>query len=390
MSESKPSLAEIDGKASFDHQKKLARHIHRKTTRVSRPHTEDNPLIGYLEQEKRKQLAPIHGDKAVSRGKLAQGITKLAEDDYETRMKFQITHDEDQAKIRAGERDVLLSEAFNRQRFLESVQNIIDRNERNPDKATPTSLLFEDLDRFKIINDSFGHPFGDLLLKLASRANSRSLLRRTDIHARYGGEELTDLLDDTDLLGAIAVAMRIQENYQLTLADANHREGVEDLIPEGYAFPEGFDPYQTISFGLAALEPGHTAKDFLEAGDKAMYKAKEVRHMEQDLGIKGEGSTGKIAINTGQKIYVINADVKLVSDQLQKLDLTDDTGLDSWLSIAVGQSTTGFKDAKAYISSLEKKESAVRNAVKFMLKSNTQPDVIKKELAVYLKIPTTP
>jgi diguanylate cyclase (GGDEF)-like protein len=387
MFESKPSRAEIDGKASAVHLKKLSHHSHRKTTRTSIQSTEANPLIGYLEQEKRKLLTPVHGDKAVAKGKLAEGIKLLAENDYENRMQIQASREMDHAKIRAGEKDILLTDAFNRGKFVETIQNVIARNERNPDKSTPTSLLFEDLDRFKIINDSFGHPFGDLLLKLASRANARSLHRRTDVHARYGGEELTDLLDDTDLLGAITVAMRIQENYQLTLADANHREGIEDLIPDGFKFPEGFNPYQTISFGLAALEPGHTAKDFIEAGDKAMYKAKEVRHMEQDLGIKGEGSTGKIAINTGEKIYVINTDVKLVSAQLQKLDLTDDTGLESWLSIAVGQSTAGFKDAQAYISSLQKKESAMRNAVKFMLKSNTQPDVIKRELAVYLKIP---
>ncbi len=121
----------------------------------------------------------------------------------------------------------------------------------------PLTLLMLDIDHFKEINDQFGHPIGDQILKAAA-ASFRSQLRSVDTLGRYGGDEFVALLVDTGLEGALAIAERLRQ----TLAD---HPVVTDRGPVAI----------TISVGVAGLaESTHDLNALLEMADRAMYKAK--------------------------------------------------------------------------------------------------------------------
>ena len=110
----------------------------------------------------------------------------------------------------------------------------------------PVSIAMLDLDRFKLFNDTFGHPAGDRLLKEATAAWSATL-RSTDILARYGGEEFIVLLPGADLGHAGAVLDRARA-----------------VTPSG----------QTFSAGVATWDGTETADDLIARADIALYAAK--------------------------------------------------------------------------------------------------------------------
>ena len=120
------------------------------------------------------------------------------------------------------------------------------------------SVLFLDLDRFKRVNDQYGHLIGSNVLRRLSEV-LLDCVRQVDTLARYGGDEFTILLVDTGLRGGLHVAERI-------------RRTVAETIFEG----AGGAPIRlTISIGVATY-PDH-ARDreaLLDAADKAMYRAK--------------------------------------------------------------------------------------------------------------------
>jgi diguanylate cyclase (GGDEF)-like protein len=119
----------------------------------------------------------------------------------------------------------------------------------------PLSLLIIDLDYLKDVNDRFGHPTGDLVIKMAGEA-IRSNCRQTDFPARYGGEEFAVVLPETPLTGAIEVAERIRQK----LADAP-LPGVGSV---------------TASIGVANYPINALGKeDLIRVADKALYRAKD-------------------------------------------------------------------------------------------------------------------
>ncbi|MCL6550482.1 MAG: EAL domain-containing protein [Acidothermus cellulolyticus] len=122
--------------------------------------------------------------------------------------------------------------------------------------GTNLCLLFIDLDRFKIVNDTLGHAAGDVLLvEIANRL--RSCLRASDTAARYGGDEFVALLHDTDVRGAAIVAARIIDAVRQPL-----RVGEMDVTVDA-------------SIGIACSVAGGTAADdLLRSADVAMYRAK--------------------------------------------------------------------------------------------------------------------
>lgn len=126
----------------------------------------------------------------------------------------------------------------------------------------PLSLVMLDLDHFKSLNDSYGHPFGDLVLQRVGDLLSRST-RPGDTACRYGGEEMTIVLTDTDIVSARAVAERI-------------RGALEEIE----LAPRGKRVSITASFGiaeaLATVTPGEDlrASVLIAAADAALYVAK--------------------------------------------------------------------------------------------------------------------
>jgi diguanylate cyclase (GGDEF)-like protein/PAS domain S-box-containing protein len=144
----------------------------------------------------------------------------------------------------------------NRVLFMEQVELALKQANHRADYRF--TVLFIDLDRFKLVNDSLGHVIGDQLLVAIARI-LEACLRPNDIVARLGGDEFTILLDDTpDLTTAIKIVDRIQSSLHVPL-----------LL-------EGHTVFTTASIGIV-FGPQHyeQAIDLLRDADTAMYRAKE-------------------------------------------------------------------------------------------------------------------
>ncbi len=119
------------------------------------------------------------------------------------------------------------------------------------------SIIILDLDKFKEINDTYGHIAGDDVLKKLAVCIAECI-RRSDIIYRYGGEEFIVLLRNTGAVGARLLAERI-------------RLAVEKLVCKH----NSFDIQVTTSLGVATLREKETRQSFLQRADKALYLAKE-------------------------------------------------------------------------------------------------------------------
>lgn len=123
------------------------------------------------------------------------------------------------------------------------------------------ALLMTDIDHFKTFNDTYGHQQGDVVLREVAAAAKRSL-REIDIACRYGGEEFSIVLPETDLTGAIIAAERIRRN-------------VEELLVARIS-SEGEPLKVTLSVGIASF-PDHsptTSEEMIKIADGALYRAK--------------------------------------------------------------------------------------------------------------------
>jgi diguanylate cyclase (GGDEF)-like protein len=131
----------------------------------------------------------------------------------------------------------------------------------------PLSLLMLDLDDFKLVNDTFGHLFGDrVLVWVAERI--RSTLRVTDLPARYGGDEFAVILPETDPDAARRTADRILETFR----DQPFETEGRGPVPIG------------VSIGIASHPmSGRTATQLIAAADLGLYEVKRARNQ----GIEG-------------------------------------------------------------------------------------------------------
>ena len=122
----------------------------------------------------------------------------------------------------------------------------------------PLSLLLLDIDHFKKVNDTWGHPAGDAVLQgVAGIAQNQA--RETDLVARYGGEEMALILPETDVKGALAIAERVRKAV----------EGARHPTEQGAV-------QVTISVGVATFPmAGEDPAALLESCDKALYRAKQ-------------------------------------------------------------------------------------------------------------------
>ncbi len=144
-----------------------------------------------------------------------------------------------------------LTGAFNRRHMERCVSDAIERLRRN---SAPTSLLLIDVDRFKSINDQFGHAKGDSVLKgIVSLIEKRS--RKLDLLFRIGGEEFMLLLPDTQEAAAAVVA----EELRASTAESRLLE----------------DWQVTLSIGVAELRPGESPDSWMKHADDALYAAKK-------------------------------------------------------------------------------------------------------------------
>jgi len=150
-----------------------------------------------------------------------------------------------------------VTEVYNARYLLEALDREIRRSERY---GTELSILFIDLDRFKLVNDTHGHLVGSNTLRQLSRL-LEGCVRQVDTVARYGGDEFTILLADTGARLGRSVAERIRQSVE--------RHGFE-------AGP-GRTLRLTCSLGVSTYPAhGRTREALLDAADKAMYRAKSL------------------------------------------------------------------------------------------------------------------
>lgn len=142
----------------------------------------------------------------------------------------------------------------NRYMLNECLDETLERCKQNNKEL---AIMFLDLDRFKLVNDTMGHHTGDLLLKEVSKRLRRSV-RDEDIVARQGGDEFIILLEDIDKESAAQVAQRIINEF----VSPFHLKNKEFFI--------------TTSIGISIFpKDGHNQIDIIKSADKAMYVAKE-------------------------------------------------------------------------------------------------------------------
>ena len=147
-----------------------------------------------------------------------------------------------------------LTGLFNHRHFQERLAHEFNRLGRF---SAPVSLLLIDIDYFKKINDTYGHPVGDLVLKRVANI-IRKTVRNIDIPARYGGEEFAVVLVGTDEKGAVNMGERLRK----TVMDTKFESDKNTFSV-------------TVSIGISTYEGEATKKEELvDKADKALYQAK--------------------------------------------------------------------------------------------------------------------
>lgn len=121
------------------------------------------------------------------------------------------------------------------------------------------SILMSDIDHFKSINDTYGHLFGDKVIRAIAQIISQNV-KGKDTAARYGGEEFVILLPDTPIRGAQALAETIRKSVEMSrIKRTDSNETIAKI---------------TVSFGVASYIPGESGGSLIERADKALYESK--------------------------------------------------------------------------------------------------------------------
>lgn len=147
-----------------------------------------------------------------------------------------------------------LTGVFNRRYLNTSLQSEFERAIRYNQEMV---LLMLDLDNFKLVNDTYGHPTGDIVLKELGKV-LKDITRQSDIVCRYGGEEFTVILPNSDHQNGYHVAEKIRESFsQCTFAHENTSFSM------------------TLSIGGASSHQTDSPEQLLSFADQALYKAKQ-------------------------------------------------------------------------------------------------------------------
>lgn len=144
-----------------------------------------------------------------------------------------------------------LTQVYNRTYFEQEYTKMLDSCVE--DNLT-LSLVMLDIDKFKNINDTYGHLKGDEILKQLAKIIKQNI-RKNDIFARWGGEEFIIIAEDTILKDALHLA----ENLRKSIKNSSFIDGIE----------------VTCSFGVAEFDEKFTAKDFMQKVDDLLYLAKK-------------------------------------------------------------------------------------------------------------------
>jgi diguanylate cyclase (GGDEF)-like protein len=238
------------------------------------PRFQDNPLVisePFIRFYAGHPLRIANGSKVGTLCVMDTRPRRLGEADLETlrylagwaqdELQMQVLSDGQAALI--AERDELrrrtmldpLTRAWNRDAIREVLERELARAVRD---GSPLSVIMADVDHFKNVNDTFGHPAGDRVL-LGVVASLRTALRPYDAVGRFGGEEFLAVLPDCDGRAALAIAERMRAKVEVE------------------RFETAFGPARaTLSLGVATLvpTPGAGVPELIETADRALYRAK--------------------------------------------------------------------------------------------------------------------
>jgi len=188
-----------------------------------------------------KEIDQVISSNATLKGELAKSQEILSEQQHQI---------ED---LRTAVRIDGLTQLANRVYFDEKLNEMIVLRKRYGD---PFSLLMIDLDNFKAVNDSYGHPAGDRILKGVA-LKIKASLRGSDFLARFGGDEYALILLKTDAAAAKEVAWKLCEEVR----------GSRFLLDDATLS-------MTLSIGVAEASGNDTEESLLERADAALYRAK--------------------------------------------------------------------------------------------------------------------
>jgi diguanylate cyclase len=146
----------------------------------------------------------------------------------------------------------------NRVGFKESLEEL--RSQQDAESSVEHSLLIADIDKFKNVNDTYGHVFGDKIIKVVAKALD-NLTKGKDIVARFGGEEFIVVLPETGIKGGLAVSESIRKNIESgRIYNPKTKQEIERI---------------TISIGVTEFDINEPIEGVIERADAALYRAKE-------------------------------------------------------------------------------------------------------------------
>jgi diguanylate cyclase len=149
-----------------------------------------------------------------------------------------------------------LTELYNRRAFEDCLQHTIGLNRLF---GYPATMMLIDIDRFKQVNDTYGHAAGDAVLKAVAEQIVRVCKRKSDFAARYGGEEFAVILRETTLREAQRIAQQLAEQVR------RHAIPIPDAEPIRV----------TVSIGVSELGNHESANEWFRRTDALLYQAKQ-------------------------------------------------------------------------------------------------------------------
>ena len=224
---------------------------------------DDATLVGLLEEDPRAQIILLgdpSGAEAVREARRRGAIDHLPKaaldaDTLERAVRYAADHRRSVERLEHTAMHDALTGLPNRTLFLDRLEQSL-RRARRRGAGSGGAVLFLDLDRFKLVNDSLGHPVGDELLR-AVAARLDAAIRPGDTVARLGGDEFTVLLED---VGGPREATVVAERVLATLSEP---------------FPvAGRELHISGSIGIALAAPDADPEELIRDADVAMYRAK--------------------------------------------------------------------------------------------------------------------
>ncbi len=149
-----------------------------------------------------------------------------------------------------------MTRLYNRASFDQHLVKTLDLCQGSGQTAC---LLIADIDKFKTINDTYGHPTGDTVIRLVSGVLTRTFPRKNDFVARYAGDEFAVILAETSLDGGQALGQRLMDTVR-----------AQTITTE-----TGAKGRVTLSIGIAALRRNDSPANWLARADAALYRAKQ-------------------------------------------------------------------------------------------------------------------